>query len=180
MYCKLDVSVDFSQLLRNDPGPVERFYLFMTFYDGKSSERQIDALAIGQMDSKTTGTFAIADQYSGFAADGVIHFLGDNISLELRVLKEGTVETGELFAQTRTLVKEPYAGVQLADPFELVKRDCAACSDYTFEMETGVEWHEDLFSGDYLDVVNVWNDKREMIHRFIVNRVNGTTVEVVL
>jgi hypothetical protein len=174
MFCNAEIDIGFPDS-KDNPIEANIVDVFLTFYDGISSERVIDASSKVSLNLDGVGKFAIHDM-SGFYGSGEIRLEQDQIVVSLKV-SAGLEKAKDIFKSPRTFLRNPYQDVTLADPIELAKLNCGNCANYTMKLEPGVEWHEGLFSGEYLEVVNAWNQNEEIVRQFIVNTVNKSVKE---
>ncbi|QGQ96771.1 hypothetical protein EHS13_18745 [Paenibacillus psychroresistens] len=178
MFCHTEIDIDFPQV-SDDLTKTDDIDVYLTFYDGIKMIRIVDAVTRVKLNQAGFGEFVINEEQSGFEGKGTIRLQQDQIVVDLTV-STGPEKAKEIFSRQRTFIKDPYQFVTLAEPLELAKRNCGNCNTYIMKLEPGVEWHEDLLSGEYLEVVNAWDQNEEIVRKFIVNTVKGTVREVPL
>jgi hypothetical protein len=149
MFCQAEIDIGF-------PENTDTVDVYLTFYDGVNMERIVDAASNVRLNQDGFAEFAIHDAVSGFEGVGDIRLQQDQIVVNLK-LNGGPEKAQDIFSSQRTFVRDPYREVSLADPIELAKQFCGSCGTFRMKLEPGVEWHEGIFLGKYLEVVNAFS-----------------------
>jgi hypothetical protein len=169
MFCHASIDIDFQESTENSTD-MDNVNVYLTFYDGIKIDRVVDASSQVKLNKDGVGEFVIYEEMSGFEGKGEIRLQHDQIVVNL-TLNGGPAKALEVFKSQRTFIRNPYELVTLTEPIELAKHSCGNCNKFIMKLELGVEWHEDLLSGKYLEVVNAWYENEKIVRRFIVNTV---------